>query len=415
MQVLVLGNGGREHALAWKIAQSPMAHAVFADATVCAAEPDLKQAPVFADVAACAAFCLEVGIDLVVVGPEAPLVAGWADALRADGFRVFGPGAAGARLEGSKIFAKEFMQRHGLPTAGFSVCTSMEEVQAALGSFSCLPVVKYDGLAAGKGVGVPESAEEALAFARDGFERGKQLKLLLEERLTGPEVSLLAITDGHDVQLLPPCQDHKRLLEGDGGPNTGGMGAYTPVPGTGDSWQSQMRKIVFEPFLAGLAADGIDYRGVIYAGLMLTESGPKVLEFNCRFGDPETQPLMCAIGEDILPLLFSAAVGKLARRELDACASMCVVLAAAGYPVSPKSGDEITGLQRAAEISGVKVFHAGTKCVDGRFFTRGGRVLGVTGVGADLKQAAAAAYEAVGHIQFPGMQVRRDIGYKALE
>ncbi|MBU1068654.1 phosphoribosylamine--glycine ligase, partial [Myxococcota bacterium] len=325
MRIMVLGTGGREHALSWKIAQSPLAEGVWASSAVADAEPGLQPMPDFPDAASCAAFCSAQSIDLVVIGPEAPLVAGWSDILRAAGLAVFGPDARGARLEGSKIAAKEFMRKYGIPTADFVVCRNLEEVRAHAGRFRTVPVVKYDGLAAGKGVAVPSTLDEAIAFAAEGFSRGGQTNLLLEERLTGPEISLLAITDGRRVHLLPPSQDHKRLGEGDLGPNTGGMGAYTPVPGCDPARLAELERIVFEPFLAGVAAEGFDYRGLIYAGLMLTETGPSVLEFNCRFGDPETQPLMCAMDGDILPLLWSAAIGKLAARGMDTLASLCVV------------------------------------------------------------------------------------------
>ncbi len=421
MQIVILGSGGREHALAWKIAQSPLAETVWAAAAVADAEEGLLVLPDFPDAAACASFCSEKGIDLVVIGPEAPLVGGWSDVLRAHGLAVFGPDARGAMLEGSKIAAKEFMRTWGIPTADFVVCGNLDEVRAGIARFPSPPVVKYDGLAAGKGVAVPATIDEAVAFAAEGFSRGRQTRILLEQRLSGPEVSLLAITDGKRVHLLPPSQDHKRLGEGDLGPNTGGMGAYTPVPGCDPAWISSMERLVFEPFLAGIAAEGIDYRGVIYAGLMLTGQGPSILEFNCRFGDPETQPLMCAIDGDMLPLLWSAAHGRLAVRPTDTQAALCVVLAAAGYPAAPVFGDPITGLAEARLVPNVKIFHAGTRREgdrtdggNGRFVTRGGRVLGVTGVGETLSQAAAAAYGAIDKIHFPGMQYRRDIGARAL-
>jgi phosphoribosylamine--glycine ligase len=414
MQIVVLGSGGREHALAWKLAQSPLAEAVWADEVVAAAEPGLRPLPVFPDAAACVSFCTSRSVDLVVIGPEAPLVDGVSDALRSAGLAVFGPDARGAMLEGSKVTAKEFMLKYGIPTADFVVCHDLDEVRAHVGDFGAPPVVKYDGLAAGKGVAVPDTLDEAVAFAADGFTRGRQTRILLERRLTGPEISLLAITDGRQVHLLPPCQDHKRIGEGDRGPNTGGMGAFTPVPGCDAAWLADVERVVFKPFLAGVAAEGIDYRGVIYAGLMLTEAGPSVLEFNVRFGDPETQPLMCALDGDLLPLLWSAARGRLVTRPMETQASLCVVLAAAGYPSSPVSGDVITGLEAARLMPDVKIFHAGTRRDGDRFLTRGGRVLGITGVGETLEQAAAAAYAAVDKIHFPGMQYRRDIGGRAL-
>ncbi len=413
MRIVVLGAGGREHALAWKFAQSPLAEAVWASTPVADAEPGVRVLPALDDPAACAGFCRDQSIDLVVIGPEAPLVAGWADELRAGGLTVFGPDARGARLEGSKVAAKEFMRRHGIPTADFAVCRDASETKARAARFPGVPVVKYDGLAAGKGVAVPDTLDEAVDFAAGAFTAG-QSAVLLEERLTGPEVSLLAITDGRGVVLLPPSQDHKRVGEGDLGPNTGGMGAYTPVPGCDAAWLAGMEKLVFEPFLAGVAAEGFDYRGVIYAGVMLTAQGPMVLEFNCRFGDPETQPLMCALDGDLLPSVWSAARGQLAARPLEAQAALCVVLAAAGYPGTPVTGDEITGLADARQIPNVKVFHAGTRREGDRYLTRGGRVLGVTGVGETLVEAAKAGYAAVGKIHFPGMHHRRDIGARAL-
>lgn len=415
MRIAVIGSGGREHALAWKLSQSPLCEALWAETPVADAEPGLRPLPFAPNPSALADFCIGNGIDLVVVGPEAPLAAGWADVLMERSLAVFGPTQRGARLESSKLAAKEFMQRHGIPTAGFSVCASMADVERELDRFATLPVIKYDGLAAGKGVAVPETREEALAFARGAFETGASARLLLEERLYGPEVSMLAVTDGKTALLLPPSRDHKRLHDGDKGPNTGGMGAFTPVPGCGPDWIKDIENRVFLPFLRGIQEENIDYRGVIYAGLMLTDAGPRVLEFNCRFGDPETQPLLCAIEDDLLPLLFSAARGRLSPRTLSARAALCVVLASEGYPAAPRTGVPIEGLDKAAGMENVKVFHAGTRRTAHGFVTRSGRVLGVTGTGETLEEAARAAYTAADAIRFPGMHLRRDIGKQFLD
>ncbi len=414
MRVAVIGSGGREHALAWKIAQSPICETVWAESPVADAEPGLSALPNLKEPGELADFCLARGVDLVVVGPEAPLAAGWADVLMERGLTVFGPTRRGALLESSKIAAKEFMQRHGIPTAAATVCESVDQAARELERFSTLPVIKYDGLAAGKGVALPRTRPEALDFIRGAFDAGAQSRILLEERLSGPEVSLLAVTDGREAVLLPPSQDHKRLLDGDEGPNTGGMGAYTPVPGCDAAWQMRLRELVIEPFLRGIQAEGIDYRGVIYAGLMLTPDGPRVLEFNCRFGDPETQPLMCAIEEDLLPVLFSAARGRLAPREIPARAALCVVLASEGYPAAPRTGIPVEGLDAASQVENVKIFHAGTRRTPDGFVTRGGRVLGVTGVADTVADAARAAYDAAFRIHFAGVQMRRDIGKHAL-
>lgn len=410
MKVTVIGSGGREHALAWKLAQSPLCEALWAEAPVADAEPGVYTLPPVQGPEELAQFCRDHGMDLVVIGPEAPLAAGWADVLRERGVTVFGPSARGAQLESSKWFAKKFMQCNGIPTADFTVCESLSQVERELEHFPIVPVLKYDGLASGKGVAVPNTREEALSFARKIFEKGESTHLLLEERLFGEEVSLLAITDGTTVVILPPTRDHKRLHEGDKGPNTGGMGAFTPVDGCDFAWVKQIEELVFTPFLRGIHAEGIDYRGVIYAGLMLTNAGPRVLEFNCRLGDPETQPLMCAIEDDLLPLFFSAARGKLVHRTFSTRAALCVVLASEGYPAAAQTGVSIEGLQEAAAMENVKIFHAGTRRVNHGFVTRGGRVLGVTGVGDTLKDASRAAYCAAEKIHFTGMHMRRDIG-----
>ncbi|MDP6797998.1 MAG: phosphoribosylamine--glycine ligase, partial [Candidatus Krumholzibacteria bacterium] len=357
--------------------------------------------------------------DLVVIGPEQSLVDGLADRLRERGIAVFGPGQEAARLEGSKSFAKDFMIRHGIPTARSLTLGEGDSLEKALDEMGDSIVLKADGLAAGKGVLLPESREEALHAGRAMLEEGSfgeaGKTLLIEERLEGYEVSLLAVLDGKDYFLLPSSQDHKRALENDLGPNTGGMGAYGPVPTMDAEGLKTIADEVFGKALKGLAKDGLDYRGVLYAGLMMTASGPRVLEFNCRFGDPETQALMLLLEGDLGVLLDSAARGNLeteALRERDG-SSMVVVLASRGYPSASDTGYSIEGLGRDYDES--VVFHAGTCLETGGLVNSGGRVLGVTARGEDLAEARERCYRRIERIQFEGMQYRRDIGWRALE
>ncbi len=418
LRVLVIGGGGREHALAWRLGQSGSV----AEVTLCPgnpALPDLKS--VAGDPRSLA---LDLRPDLVVIGPEAPLCAGLADELRNAGLAVYGPGSAAARLEGSKAFMKEFCKRHQIATAAFEVVESPAAARAAIERFSArgqIPVVKADGLCAGKGVVVAESAEEALTASLemlDGRFGDAGRRLVLEERLPGAEASVHAICDGERVLMLPAAQDHKRIGEGDRGPNTGGMGTYAPAPLVDGALLERVRDEVVLPVVRGMSAEGSPFIGTLFVGLMVSPAGDaQVLEFNVRFGDPETQVLMSTLDGDLGRLLLSAAEGRL---ESDAVSvserhAMCVVMAAHGYPGTPRKGDVIDGLERAAEVEGALVFHAGTTLKDGRVVTSGGRVLGVTATGDSLAEARERAYSALERISFSGMQFRRDIGYRALE
>ena len=409
MKVLVLGSGGREHALCWKISLSPRLTKLW-----CApGSPGTGQVAenVALDAespAAVVAFARQHGVDLVVVGPEAPLVKGVADALRAADIAVFGPNAAAAEIEGSKAFSKEIMDAARIPTAGFRVFEDAHEAEAWARAQGRI-VVKADGLAAGKGVIVAPTPEEAAEAVRTLAATPAGKRLVLEELLEGEEVSVIALCDGERYVLLPPARDHKRVGDGDTGPNTGGMGAYAPAAWFSDEDMAEMGRTVIAPTLAEMRRRGREFRGALYAGLMLTAKGPRVLEFNARFGDPETQALMMQIGEDLLPLLDAAARGRLtqAHVQLEAGATVGVVMASEGYPQSPKTGDVIEGLDRVSPD--VQVFHAGTKRSDGRVVTSGGRVLTVCARGRDLAEAREKAYQAVSLISFRGMHFRRDI------
>jgi phosphoribosylamine---glycine ligase len=414
MKILVIGGGGREHALAWRLRKD--GHAVIA----------APGNPGIAEVAECVAIgvgeldrlvalAVERAVDLVVVGPEAPLVAGLADRLRAAGVATFGPGQAGAALEGSKIVAKRFFARHGIPSARFHECGDLAAVDRALAELGDRVVVKADGLAAGKGVVVCAAAGEARAAAaamlagRFG-EAGK--RVIVEQRLTGRELSVMAVTDGRRHVVLPPAEDHKTLLDGDRGPNTGGMGTASPCGWLPADLLARVDREILSPTVAGLQADGVEFRGVLYAGVMVDEDGaPWLLEYNVRFGDPETQPVMARLGGDLGALLAAAAAGALGDQAVDVApeAAVCVVMAAAGYPEAPRTGDLIAGLD-AARAAGALVFHAGTAHKGDALVTAGGRVLGVTATGPTIEDARARAYRAVAQIDFAGAQYRRDIG-----
>lgn len=415
MRIMIVGSGGREHALAWRLARE--GHQLWAapgNPGIAKVATCLPIAPLALDELVAAA--LTHAVELVVVGPEAPLVAGLADRLRAAKVAVFGPGQSGARLEGSKVFSKQFFERHGIATAAFRVATSATEVEAALAALGTSLVVKADGLAAGKGVVVCASADEVRAAAAamlSGRFGAAGTRLVLEQRLLGRECSLLALTDGERLEVLAPAEDHKTIYDGDLGPNTGGMGTVSPA-WISDELVARARAELLEPTLAGLRAEGIDYRGVLYAGLMVDDAGrPWLLEYNCRFGDPETQPVLARLRGPFGEVLASCAAGTMRVGELswDPRVAVCVVVAAAGYPEAPELGDVIEG---AAGDFGdeVMVFHAGTALRDGALVSSGGRVLGVTALGAGVEEARRAAYAAVARIGLRGMQVRRDIGQR---
>jgi phosphoribosylamine--glycine ligase len=399
MKILVIGSGGREHALCWKLAQSPGVE-VYA----CPGNPGMAREGTCVPGEPLDA-ALRVGADLTVVGPEVPLVAGVVDAFRARGLRIVGPTAEAARLEGSKVFAKDFLTQSGIPTAAYTVVEDASNARMALGRFGFPVVLKADGLAAGKGVVVAHNAEEAEAAL--GTLKGR---LVIEEFLTGEEVSFIALCDGRDALPLAATQDHKTVFDGDRGPNTGGMGAYCDAGILSESDTRMVMDRVIYP-----TVEAMKFSGFLYAGLMMTADGPKVLEFNVRLGDPETQPLMHRMESDFVPALVAASEGKLAGHKLAwrAGPSVCVVLASAGYPGAYETGKEIRGVQMA-EALGATVFQAGTRMAHGRLETSGGRVLGVTASGADLPAAIAAAYEGVKHIEFEGMHYRRDIGSRGM-
>jgi len=406
MTVLVIGNGGREHALAWALSKDPGVGAVH----IAPGNPGTARVGVNHDVAATngaevAALAASLGADLVVIGPEAPLVAGVADVVRAAGIPVFGPDAAAARLEGSKAFAKQIMAAAGVPTAAARVCVNAEQAAAALDEFGPPYVVKDDGLAAGKGVVVTSDRDEALAHAAACD------TVVIEEYLDGPEVSLFALSDGTNVLPFQPAQDFKRVHDGDAGPNTGGMGAYTPLPWAPAGLVDDVVAGVISPTVAELARRGTPFVGLVYAGLALTSKGVRVVEFNARFGDPETQPLLAQLATPLGEVLYAAATGGLAGHaplEWNPGAAVAVVLAAHGYPGTVRSGDVIEG----AETDGV--FQAGTaRDADGRLVTAGGRVLSVVGTGDDLVAARADAYDRASRVRFDGMHYRSDIAERA--
>jgi len=422
MRILVVGGGGREHALCWKIKRSPLATALFcAPGNAGTGELAENVAIAVNDHAGLVKFCKSQTIDLVVVGPEDPLVAGLADALRAAGIRVFGPGKDGAQIEGSKNFAKTLMRRNAVPTASFRTFDSFEQFAEYAESVINWPIViKADGLAAGKGVVLPQNLDEAMSAARAMLEEGKfgdaGRRVVVEECLRGEELSTLALTDCRTIVVLEPAQDFKRVFDGDRGPNTGGMGSYSPAPVATPALMAAVTRDILVRMIHGLTRDRIEYRGVLYAGLMATRGGPKVVEFNCRFGDPETQVVLARMKSDLVPLLVATADGKLSEvdaPEWDPRAAVCVVMASRGYPETSSKGDAITGLDAAGAMEDVVVFHAGTARVGDTVVTAGGRVLGVTALGESVAAAREKAYAAVSRISFPGMQFRTDIALAA--
>ena len=422
MNVLVLGSGGREHALAWAIAKSPRLDSLFVAPGNGGTAAIAKNVPLdMNDADAVIGFARSENVDLVVIGPEAPLVAGVADAIRAAGIAVFGPGAQGARLEGSKSFSKEFMLAHGLPTARYKKCTSQDEAMDYLHEVGAPIVVKADGLAAGKGVVVAEDMEEAEEAVRDCFagdfgEAGSVV--VIEEMLEGPECSMLAFLSEGKALAMPCAQDHKRAFDGDLGPNTGGMGVYSPVPCVTPELEAAMQEIMQNAAAATAKEFDDAYTGVLYGGFMLTAEGPKLLEFNARFGDPETQVIMPRLESDALEAFYMVATGKLDALDLrwtDQVA-VCVVLASEGYPGSYEKGKVILGIEEAEELDGVTVFHAGTAFnQDDELVTNGGRVLNVVALADTFEDARELAYEACDKINFEGKQYRHDIALRALE
>ncbi len=422
MKVLVVGSGGREHALAWKISQSKKVEKVFCAPGNAGISQIAECVGIKADdVNGLRKFAKDNAIDLTVIGPEAPLVAGIVDEFKSAGLKCFGPSKAAARLEGSKIFAKEKMKKFNVPTASFREFTSEKEAVGYLESAKFPLVVKADGLAAGKGVFVAsesEFAEEAIHRMLVKREFGEaSSKILIEECLVGEEASILAFSDGRHFKVMQSAQDHKRIFDGDQGPNTGGMGAYSPAPVVTEKIKKQVEEEVFRRMIGGMAAEGTPFVGVLYAGLMITDDGPKVLEFNARFGDPETQPILMRLKTDLVDIIEHTIDGKLDKIniEWDKRAAVCVVLASKGYPGEYQKGAVISGLNDSARLQDTFVFHSGTALKDGKVVTTGGRVLGVTAMGDPVGTAIDNAYKAVRLISFDGMHYRSDIGAKALK
>ncbi len=422
MKILVLGSGGREHALAWKLHESQQMEELYcapgnagiAQEAECL-PVDLSQTKAIVDLAK------RLHADLTIVGPEAPLVAGVVDDFEREGLAIIGPSKAAARLEGSKIFAKEFMRRHAIPTARFEVVDNFEEAVKVLARFPLPVVVKADGLAAGKGVVVAQNHEEAERAVEDFMVR-KTLgsagdRVVIEECLTGEETSFIVLTDGRGILPLVPTQDHKALLDGDQGPNTGGMGAYSDDSILSESLHDEILRSFVAPTLAGMEMEGAPYRGFLYCGLMMSPSGPMLLEYNVRLGDPETQPILMRLRSDLADLLVAARDGRLATVDVHWTPNpaVCVVLTSKGYPAKPEVDKTIIGYEAVEAMGGVKIFHAGTRVKDHQLLTAGGRVMGVTAIAEDLPSAIQRAYVGVSKLQFDGMHYRKDIGAKALQ
>ena len=422
MKVLVIGSGGREHALLWKLAQSQRTTKLFCAPGNGGTAEFAENVPLGVDqIKELADFAREQAVDLTIVGPEAPLVGGIVDQFREYGLQVFGPTRQAAALEGSKVFAKELMKKHGIPTGDFHIATTMAQARPLLGDFGYPVVIKADGLAAGKGVVIADDYAAAEAAVKMMLEdklfgdAGNQV--LIEECMVGEEVSVLAFTDGKTVVPMVSAQDHKRVFDGDAGPNTGGMGAYAPAPVYTSQLASQVEKEILLPTVQAMDSEGIPYQGVLYAGLMLTDQGPKVLEFNARFGDPETQVILPLMDSDLVDAVEAVCNGTLEQVQIDwrPEAVACVVMASGGYPAKYETGMTVSGLEKAAEQNDVVIFHAGTKRNDGEILTAGGRVLGVTGRGSDIGQAVAKVYCAIELISFPAAHYRNDIAHRALK
>ena len=422
MKVLVIGSGGREHALVWKLRQSPRVSKVYcapgnggiADEAECLAA-DVKS------VESLVALANQTRPDLTIVGPELPLQLGVVDEFSRRGWRIFGPTKAAARLESSKSFAKQFLQRHRIPTAHYAIANSVDEVHAALPHFHMPVVVKADGLAAGKGVVICKSKEEAASVSAEMLS-GKMLgeagsRVVLEECLQGDELSFLVLSDGERVAPLVAAQDYKRIGDGDTGPNTGGMGAYSTRSILDDQMRNWLVQHIARPVVEGMKDEGAEYKGILYCGLMMTARGPMVLEFNCRFGDPETQPILMRLESDLVEALEASIQGRVSDGDFrwSADASVCVVMASGGYPGTFEVGKKVMGLEEAGKAEGVKIFHAGTSKRDGAYYTAGGRVLGVTARAADLPTAVQRAYDVVSKIGFEGAHYRKDIAARAMK
>lgn len=420
MKVLVVGSGGREHALCWKIAQHPDTEVYVAPGNIGMVDVATLVNIKVDDIAGLVDFAKAEGIDLTVVGPELPLTLGIVDAFQEAGLACFGPNKAAAKLEGSKAFSKELMKKYGIPTAAFDTFTDVDKAKAFVDEIGVPCVVKADGLAAGKGVIICMTREEADKAIEDMLTDhafgDASATIVIEEYMVGPEVSVLAFADGKTVLPMVSAQDHKRIFDGDKGPNTGGMGAYSPAPVYTEALSAEVNKTIIEPTIAAMAAEGTPFTGILYTGLMLTEKGPRVLEYNVRFGDPETQPIMVRMKSDIVELFQACVDGKLdeATLEWHDEAAVCVIMASGGYPASSEKGVPIHGLDDIAAEEAI-VFHSGTAEKDGEIVTNGGRVLGVTAKDATIKGAIDKAYAAVEKINFDHMQFRRDIGARALQ
>lgn len=425
MQILLIGGGGREHALAWKLAQSAQVEKIWAapgNPGIAAVEKCECVELNLNDLDAVADFAEEHGIDLTVVGPEATLVAGIADVFASRGLAVFGPSKAAAQLEGSKAFAKNIMAKYDIPTAFFKVCEDIETAKAYVKEKGAPIVIKADGLAAGKGVVVAMTEAEALEAIDEMMGEqhkfgGAGARVVIEEFMQGEEASLLAFTDGEHIVPMIASQDHKRAFDGDKGPNTGGMGTYAPAPVLTDILRLRAVEKILKPIVAAMKAEGMPYKGCLYAGLMVCGDEVKVVEFNCRFGDPETQVVLPLLDGDLAEIMLACATGGLDKVDISwkDKATVCVVLASGGYPESYKNGYPISGLDKADALPDTVVFHAGTKISDGSVVTAGGRVLGVTASGKDIAEAQERAYKAVSLISFTDMQYRKDIAWRALK